>query len=175
MTKPTKCMWASEDSDQPGLPPSLIRVFAVRMKKAWVLSYPLSVQRRLRSDWAEAQADLCLSLAHMPFCWFCHVLAYCKRKHILNINSLVHILHVRGTHLMHLTLSMFGKNLSRQHFEIFFFFFPQKTGFGVSCKLFPEEPRKQAWTIHAKYLLRSPQNSLGHLCKMSPKEPRKKA
>ena len=37
----------SEDSDQPGHPPSLIRVFAVRMKKAWVLIYPLSVQRRL--------------------------------------------------------------------------------------------------------------------------------
>ena len=37
----------SEDSDQPGHPPSLIRVFAVRMKKAWVLSYPLSAQRRL--------------------------------------------------------------------------------------------------------------------------------
>ena len=37
----------SEDSDQPGHPSSLIRVFAVRMKKAWVLSYPLSAQRRL--------------------------------------------------------------------------------------------------------------------------------
>ena len=34
----------SEDSDQPGHQPSLIRVFAVRMKKAWVLSYPLSAQ-----------------------------------------------------------------------------------------------------------------------------------
>ena len=32
----------SEDSDQPGHPPSLIRVLAVRMKKAWALSYPLS-------------------------------------------------------------------------------------------------------------------------------------
>ena len=31
----------SEDSDQPGYPPSLIRVFAVRMKKAWVFSYQL--------------------------------------------------------------------------------------------------------------------------------------
>ena len=31
-----------EDSDQPGHPPSLIRVFAVRMKKHWSLSYPLS-------------------------------------------------------------------------------------------------------------------------------------
>ena len=37
----------SEDSDQPGHPPSLIRAFAVRMKKAWVLSYPMSAQRRL--------------------------------------------------------------------------------------------------------------------------------
>ena len=44
----------SEDSDQPGHPPSLIRVFAVRMKKAWVLSYPLSAQRRLWSDWAHS-------------------------------------------------------------------------------------------------------------------------
>ena len=37
----------SEDSDQPGHPPRLIRVFAVRMKKAWVFSYPLSGQRIL--------------------------------------------------------------------------------------------------------------------------------
>ena len=42
---------SSKDSDQHGHPPSLIRVFAVRMKKAWVLSYPLSAQRRLWSDW----------------------------------------------------------------------------------------------------------------------------
>ena len=40
----------SEDSDQPGHPPSLIRVFAVRMKKAWVHSNTLSAQRRLWSD-----------------------------------------------------------------------------------------------------------------------------
>ena len=66
----------SDDSDQPGHPPSLIRVFAVRMKKAWVLSYPLSAQRRLWSDWADAQADLSLRWAHMPFCWFCHEAAY---------------------------------------------------------------------------------------------------
>ena len=37
----------SEDLDQPGHLPSLIRVFAVRLKKAWILSYPLSAQRRL--------------------------------------------------------------------------------------------------------------------------------
>ena len=35
-------------------------VFTVRMKKVWVLSYPLSAQRRLWSDWADAQADLSL-------------------------------------------------------------------------------------------------------------------
>ena len=51
----------NEDPDQPGHPPSLIRVFAVRMKKAWVLSYPLSAQRRLWSDWA---TDLSLTWAH---------------------------------------------------------------------------------------------------------------
>ena len=56
-----------EDSDQPGHPPSLIRVFAVRMKKAWALSYPLSAQRRLWSDWADAQADLSLPWAHSHF------------------------------------------------------------------------------------------------------------
>ena len=37
----------SEHSDQPGHLPSLIGVFAVRMKKAWVHSCPLSAQRRL--------------------------------------------------------------------------------------------------------------------------------
>ena len=60
----------SEDSDQPGHSPSLIRVFAVRMKKAWVLSYPLSAQRRLWSDWANAQADLSLRWAHSHFVGF---------------------------------------------------------------------------------------------------------
>ena len=47
----------SEDSDQPGYPPCLIRVFAVRMNKARVLSYPLSAQRRLRSAWASHSED----------------------------------------------------------------------------------------------------------------------
>ena len=60
----------SDASDQPGHPPSLIRVFAVRMKKAWVLSYRLSAQRRLWSDWADAQADLSLHWAHSHFVGF---------------------------------------------------------------------------------------------------------
>ena len=78
----SECIWAatwqnqqngcvpSEDSDQPGHPPSLIRVFAVRMKKHWVLSYALSAQRRLWSDWADAQADLSLRWAHSHFVGF---------------------------------------------------------------------------------------------------------
>ena len=66
----------SEDSDQPWHPPSLIRVLAVRVKKPWVLSYPLSAQRRLWSDWADVQADLSLRWAHRSVCWFCHEAAH---------------------------------------------------------------------------------------------------
>ena len=36
-----------EDSDQPGHPPSLIRVFAVCMKETWALSYPMNALQRL--------------------------------------------------------------------------------------------------------------------------------
>ena len=67
---------ASEDTDQPGHPPSLIRVFAVRMKEDWVLNYPMSAQRRFWSDWEDAQADLSLRWAHMPFRWFYHEAAH---------------------------------------------------------------------------------------------------
>ena len=49
----------SEDSDQLGHLPSLIRVFVVRMKKHRVLSYPLNAQWRLVrlhecADWSES-------------------------------------------------------------------------------------------------------------------------
>ena len=44
--------------------------WAVRMKRAWVLSYPLSAQRRLWSDLADAQADLSLRWAHIHFVGF---------------------------------------------------------------------------------------------------------
>ena len=71
MTKPTKWPGATrEHSDQPGHLPSLIRVCPVRMKKPWVLSYPLSGQRRHWSDWADTQADLSLRWGHMSLCWF---------------------------------------------------------------------------------------------------------
>ena len=38
--------------------PTNWHVFTARMKKAWVLSYPLRGQRRLWLDWVDAQADL---------------------------------------------------------------------------------------------------------------------
>ena len=49
-------------------------VFPVRMKKAWVLSYPLSAQRKLIRlggcpGWLET------SLGAQPLCWFCHEVA----------------------------------------------------------------------------------------------------
>ena len=69
----------SKDSDQPGHQPSLIRVFTVRMKKAWVLSYPLSAQQRLWSDWADAQANLNLRWAHS------HLVGFVMRRLISQI------------------------------------------------------------------------------------------
>ena len=57
------------------------------MKKACVLSYPLSAQRRLWSDWADAQADLSLRWAQ-SLCWFCHAathISYFFRIKYLNI------------------------------------------------------------------------------------------
>ena len=62
----------SEDSDQPGHPPSLIRVFAVRSMGSKGPKLSSCGQRRLWSDWADAQADLSPCWAHMQFCWFCH-------------------------------------------------------------------------------------------------------
>ena len=65
----------SENSDQPGHPPSLIRVFAVRSKDSQGPKASSSGQRRLWSDWAAAQADLSLCWAHMSFCWFRYAVA----------------------------------------------------------------------------------------------------
>ena len=64
----------SEDSDQPGHPLRLIRVFPVCMRKHWALNYLLSAQWRLIrlggcQGWSES------SLVHMPCCWFCHEVA----------------------------------------------------------------------------------------------------
>ena len=67
----------SKDSDQPGHPPSLIRVFAGTQWVAKVQSFlhadsedsDQAGQIRLaRSGWTDAQADLSLRGAHMQFC-----------------------------------------------------------------------------------------------------------
>ena len=76
MTKPTQWhVYPANTQISLGIRP-IWSVFSVRMKKAWVLSYPPSAQRRLWSVWADAQADLSLRWAHMPFSWFCHQVAH---------------------------------------------------------------------------------------------------
>ena len=50
--------------------PAKTQIFAVRMKKHWVLRYTLSAQRIFWPDWADAQADLSLRLAHNHFVGF---------------------------------------------------------------------------------------------------------
>ena len=56
--------------------PRLIWVFAVHMKKAWVLSYPLSAQRLGGCPgWSESL------LAAQSFCWFCHATAHFVSVH----------------------------------------------------------------------------------------------
>ena len=64
----------SKDSDQIGQ----IRVFAACMKKAWFLSYPLSTQRRLWSNWTNAQADLSLRWVHSHFVCFVIRRLFCR-------------------------------------------------------------------------------------------------
>ena len=94
---------SSEDSDQPGNPPSLIGVFAVRMNKAWVLSYPLIAQRRLWSDWADAQADLSLRWAHSHFVGFVRSRLICQTvivaKRLLNKSIMIKIFSILFYHL----------------------------------------------------------------------------
>ena len=62
----------SEDSDQP----SLIRVFAVHLRKLWSLAthkvHSKDSDQHGHSDWAHDQADLSFRLAHRSFCCFCH-------------------------------------------------------------------------------------------------------
>ena len=67
----SKTLWAASWQNEQNGMSSMISVFAVRIKKAWVLSYPLSAHRRLirlggRPGWSES------SLGAQSFCWFCH-------------------------------------------------------------------------------------------------------
>ena len=55
----------SEDSDQPGHPPSLIRVFAVRMKKVLGSLATHLAHSEDWSDWVDAHADLSVCWVHV--------------------------------------------------------------------------------------------------------------
>ena len=61
--RPCFVIWAASWQNQPAKT-------ELSLKKAWVLSYPLSAQRRHWSDWADAQADLSLRWAHSHFVGF---------------------------------------------------------------------------------------------------------
>ena len=79
MTKPTKWhVCPAKTQISLGICP-VWSVFAVRMKKAWVLSYPFSAQRGLWSDWVDAEADLRLCWAHSHFVGF--VMKWLKCPH----------------------------------------------------------------------------------------------
>ena len=67
MTKPTMWLCAQRRLRSAWASAQSIRVFAVRVKKAGVHSYPLSAQRRLLSGLADAQADLSLRWVHSHF------------------------------------------------------------------------------------------------------------
>ena len=63
----SECM-PSEDSDRPGHPPSLIRVFAVRIGSLATIKHTVKTLIRLGrcSGWSES------SLGAQPHCLFCH-------------------------------------------------------------------------------------------------------
>ena len=69
-------IWSKEDSNQLVHSRSLIRDIVVRMKKFCILGYPKCVQWRFWSDYANAQADLNLRLAHMSEGMFSHFVAH---------------------------------------------------------------------------------------------------
>ena len=84
MTKPTKWL-CEDDSDHPGHPPTVIRVFAARMKKVWVLSYPLSTHRRLRLAWAHTHfVDFVMS-------WLINGVFVIAGQHIFESSTLVRL------------------------------------------------------------------------------------
>ena len=139
----------SEDSDQPEHPPRLIRVFAVRsmgsygpklsscgqrrLRSAWV-DAQADLSLRLRSAWVDAQADLSLRWAHMPFCWFCH-----EAAHTGNGQNFSFSLLIRYEYRYFLHWYSSGENDENlQHVKIngfFFFKFDSLKSLKISLKL----------------------------------------
>ena len=75
MTKQTKWYVHSEKTQSLGIRP----VWSEFLLSAWRKFRSLAthwVHSEDWSDWADAQADLSLCLAHMPLCWFCRALAH---------------------------------------------------------------------------------------------------
>ena len=69
---------SSGDSDQPGHPPSLIRVFAVRMKQAWDLATHWAHSEDADQTGRMPRLNWSLRWVHMPFVgfvvwWFDHL------------------------------------------------------------------------------------------------------
>ena len=75
MTKTNKMTVPPANSDQPGHPSSLIRVFAAAQ---WVAKDPsfLSADSKDSDQTGRMPSDLSLRWAHMPFCWFFHEAAH---------------------------------------------------------------------------------------------------
>ena len=69
---------SSKDTDQPVHPRMLIRVATVCIKKARVLSYPISTKQRLWSDWADRSFCLfCRFVGHFIFLYVKKNLSQC--------------------------------------------------------------------------------------------------
>ena len=75
MTKPTKWLCTQQTQISLGIRPVWSES---SLCSQWVAKDPsfLHADSEDWSDWADAQADLSLHWAHMPFCWFCHELAH---------------------------------------------------------------------------------------------------
>ena len=117
------------------------RVFAVRLKKAWVLSLPLIAQRRLWSDWADTQADLSLHWAHSHFVVFffscrgsnCFVLLFPKIIYFRGTRE--QVLPERGKNIHSKTLPCFLREPSQNVFiliSLWYLFFDKVLSLGKS-------------------------------------------
>ena len=76
----------SEDSDQPGHPLSLIRVFTLHSMGSKGPKLSSCRQRRLWSDWVDAQADLSLRWAQTHFVGFVMSRLTCLLAKNLSVN-----------------------------------------------------------------------------------------
>ena len=111
-------MCAQQNSDQPGHPPSLIRVFAARMKKPWALSCPLNTQRSLWSDWADAsaQSDLSIRWVHSDFVGFVMLRLNYSERPVCSF----------GTKIKHVSNYCLFCNFTQRSYKNFWFKFYQK-------------------------------------------------